>query len=423
MVFRRNTLKNTKTFKQINKTSSGSSNINTLSTKQNIPTPQTSKHVSGSSSRSEEPKRQTYKTNSTKEWSLSSIFPEIVPPEVYADTGEESPIPESPVESQQYYDTNSALINSQKFTDKDGVYDMKSAAADSGSEKIHPVNKQPNWIDSVVTNFYNWRDENFSILPTSNKYEGNPATAEEDPSAVPSAVIPELKDEPFPKMESGPQSIGGAYNKDNKWVSAKSKEGSTISTIFDYGNNEFRTGSYNLPSNVSQSAHQAALDRQAMYKFENQIQSAYSTMLRESGPGNRLNEKNFLNLKSQINQSNISQSKKDDMISEYTNKITNYQKAAGGYGTSNPWSFGTKSSSNPNKAERLQNKLDSGGQLTEKERKYLAVVTGKNKAPQYDSIGMGQVPDYGEMFTPGVTDKVLKKKEQPIWFDYQDIGY
>ena len=146
-------------------------------------------------------------------------------------------------------------------------------------------------------------------------------------------------------------------------------------------------------------------------------------MMRESGPDERFGQGNFDKLKSQINYSNIPQSKKDDLISEYTNKITNYQKAAGGYGTSDPWSFGTKQSKNPNKAERLQNKLDSGGQLSEKERNYLTVITGKNKGPQYDSIGMGQTPDYAEMFTPGVTDKVLKKKEQPIWFDYQDLGY
>ena len=378
MVFRRNTLKNTKTFKRSRFTSSGTSNINTLSTKQNIPTPQTTKHVSGSNN------RQTYKTSPTKEWSLKSIFPEIVLNEAHAELDETS-IPESPVTSPQYHDTNSALVNPQKYTDKDGGYDMKSAAADSGSEKIQPVNKQPNWLDTQVANFYDWRDENFTIRPESNKYVDVSAAGEENPAAVPSAVIPELEDEvksdPFPKMKSGLQSIGGGYSKKDKWVSAGSKEGSTISTILDYGNNEFRTGSYNLPSHISQSAHDAALDRQAMYKFENKIQSSFSTMLRGSGPGNRLNQDNFLDLKSQINSSNIPQSKKDAMLNEYSIKKDKYQKAAGGYGTSDPWSFGTNvQSKNPNKAEKIKQKI-LAGDATAREIKQYSILTQTQLGP------------------------------------------
>ena len=415
MVFRRNTLKNTKTFKQINKTSSGTSNINTLSTKQNIPTPQTSKHMSGSGSRSEEPKRQTYRTNSTKEWSLKSMFPEIVMPEASAFT-DESPIPGSPVDRPDFHDpsASNAIIN------------YHHTSSDTVGEKPPLPKEDFNLFDTKT-----W-------FGPATVYQGKPAAADDDPAAVPPAVIPELEDEvktdPYPKptpMTQGAQGFGGAENKEGTWVQSSIPSGFTIGTTVDYVpvtkdktfGNESRTSLYKLPSNISPQAHQQALNTQAMYKFENHIQSSYSTMLRGSGPDNRLNEKNFLDLKSQINNSNISQGKKDDMISEYTNKITNYQKAAGGYGTDTPWSFGTSQSKKPNKAERLQNKLDSGGQLSEKERNYLAVITGKNKGPKYDSIGMGQTPDYAEMFTPGVTDKVLKKKEQPIWFDYQDLGY
>ena len=422
MVFRRNTLKNTKTFKRSRFTSSGTSNINTLSTKQNIPTPQTTKHVSGSNNRSEEPKRQTYKTSSTKEWSLKSIFPEIVGNEAHAELDETS-IPESPVTSPDFHDPSAA----------NEIISYHHTSSDTVGKKPPPQKEDFNLFDTTT-----WFGPPTVYQGNPAAADDNPTAAEEDLAAVPSAVIPELEDEvktdSYPKpdpMTKGPQAVGGATNKDGKWVSTSIPEGFTIGTTVDsvpvtkdktFGN-EYRTSLYNIPSHISPSAHQKALNTQAMYKFENHIQSSFSTMLRGSGPGNRLNQDNFLDLKSQINSSNISQSKKDDMISEYTNKITNYQKAAGGYGTSDPWSFGTVSSKNPNKAERLQNKLDSGKRLTEKERKYLAVVTGKNKVLQYDSIGMGQTPDYTGMFTPGVTAKVLKNKVKPIWHTYQDIGY
>jgi len=442
MVFRRNTLKNTKTFKQINKTSSGSSNIKTLSTKQNIPTPQTSKHMSGSGSRSEEPKRQTYRTNSTKEWSLSSIFPEIVPPEAYADTGE-------------IYDPSAGDAGGKFQPPDGGKYDAVSANADkvpwpddynpygqnertkdmqskySGTTNVAKHAENIGWggiitgaISELVGNPHLFTPLND---PSHPRYVGKAVVAEEDQSTATPAIIPVVKDEvkldPYPDMTQGAQAGGWSKTAKGEDVYAKKPEGSTLGSISDYVNNEQRSSFYNLPDNVSAEKHQAALDRQSMAKFENSIQKSYTTMLSGSGPGKRMNEENFLNLKSQINNSNISQGKKDDLISEYTNKIAKYQKTAGGYGTDTPWSFGNSQPKNPNKAERLQNKLDSGGQLSEKERNYLAVVTGKNKAPQYDSIGMGQVPDYAEMFTPGVTDKVLKKKEQPIWFDYQDLGY
>lgn len=340
MVFKRNTLRNTKTFKQ--STSINTSKINNPPPVKHIPTPHTSKHVSGSGSRSEEPKRQTYNTKSTNEWSLSDLFPNFkILPDVYADRGD----------------------NFEKTPETDFKVDPSSESLGSYEELYN----SPGGHRQNAESRYNTSQASAQEIKDSMS-ETFLFTPEQDNSD-------KVKLDPYPDMQKGAYGRGFIENKDGSFTKATIKPGSTPSKIKDYVANEKRISYYNLPSDVSQSAHQAALDRQSMYKFENSIQKSYSTMLRGSGPGNRINEQNFLDLKSQINRSNIPQSKKDDMISEYTNKISNYQKAAGGYGTANPWSFGTSEPKNPNKAEKLKQKIDSGN-FTGKDWDQYQTLTG-----------------------------------------------
>ena len=350
MVFRRNTLKNTKTFKQINKTSSGTSNINTLSTKQNIPTPQTSKHVSGSGSRSEEPKRQTYNTKSTNEWSLKSMFPSIEVSGFLSDASAEH------IDTQGNLDAeNEKLIPGFRLDDNaqsEGEYEDLY-----NSPGGHRIN----------TNRYNPKPA-----------EAGPSSQEILDSHSDSFIFTPTVDKKIGTMEQGLFGRGFYENKDGTISKATPKPGSTPSIIKDYINNKQSNSYYNLPSHVSQSAHNDALDKQSLAKFENSIQKSFTTMIRESGPDERFGQGNFDKLKSQINYSNIPQSKKDDLISEYTNKITNYQKAAGGYGTDTPWSFGTSQPKNPNKAEKLKKKIDSGN-FSEREYAQYQTLTGNTQ--------------------------------------------
>ena len=333
MVFKRNTLKNTKTFKQ--STSINTSKINNPQPVKHIPTKKRTTYTAGSGSGG---------------WAVSDSIKSIL-----------NPLPQ--VDATTTYDTNAGYADG-KFQDdsKMSVYD------ENNPTQIHAESK------------FNLFDTSTWFGPPTQQYNTRDVAAEEQqqsPPPVTPDVTDEVKLDPYPDMQQGAYGRGFIENKDGSFTKATIKPGSTPSYIKDYVTNEQRTSYYNLPSDVSQSAHQAALDKQSMYKFENSIQKSYSTMLRGSGPGNRINEQNFLDLKSQINNSNISQGKKDNMISEYTNKISNYQKAAGGYGTANPWSFGTSSPKNPNKAEKLKQKIDSGT-ATEKDINQFKTLTGQS---------------------------------------------
>ena len=387
MVFKRNTLKNTKTFKQ--STSINTSKINNTQPVKHIPIKKRTTYTAGSGSGG---------------WAVSDSIKSIL-----------NPLPESDATT---YDPNAGFADGN-FQPKDGgtyvATGNKEFYPKEGETPYNPYGQHEKTKDmkpkyfttygehldkvgwgGVITGAIAELTGNKHLFtsyddPSHPRYNEMGVSAEEQqPELTPEPNPDEVKLDPYPKLTQGPQAGGWSENKQGKRVDAKKPEGSTLGIIRDYVpvtedktfGNEFRTSFYDLPGNVSESQHQAALDKQSMYKFENHIQKSFHTMLRGSGPGNRINEQNFLDLKSQINQSNISQGKKDDMISEYTNKISNYQKAAGGYGTANPWSFGTSSPKTPNKAEKLKQKIDSGT-ATAKDINQYKTLTGQ---PLYSGV-------------------------------------
>ena len=328
MVFKRNTLRNTKTFKQ--STSINTSNINTGNT--NIkPIVQ---------------KRKTYTAGSgSGEWAVSDSIKSILDPlpQTHANIAADQP----PIIGK----TPPANID-ENFTVPDGKE------------------------EAVWYNPLSWFG-NIDLGPGTNPNYTNREADATPPPPVVAFNDDELKQDlkPLGPMTQGAQAGGWHKQEDGIIKKATQPSGSTPGLIKDYVNNEQRSSFYNLPSHVSQSAHQAALDKQSMYQFENSIQKSFTTMIRDSGPDNRFNQNNFDALKTKINQSNISDKNKKNLISEYTNKITNYQKAAGGYGTDTPWAFGTSTPKNPNKAEKLKKKIESGEQVSDKEMKQFSILT------------------------------------------------
>ena len=407
MVFRRDTLRNTKTFNQINKTSSVTSNINTASIKQNIPKPAPisskpisrprhnrisnryeNKQVSATIAPFDPNNTENYADQTVRDlpsslkqavnddrlisspsWTdkLFAAIPSVQFQEAYADTDER-------------HDTNAALINSQKFTDKEGNYDMKSAAADSGSEKIHPVNKQPSWIDSAVTGFYTWRDENFSILPTSTKYEGKPAAGAETESYdstrdFEGAPLKELQPVDLSSTDKGYTNHVWLRKLQGTSPGTTPKSGSTEFEIKNYVEKTTSTSNYSLPSDVSVYAHQNALNKQQTAKFENSIQSQYVRMLHGSGGPDA---DDYTDLQTQIKKSNLSDKKKDALLDQYAIKSQNYSNLM----TGNASNYQNRKLT---VAEKLQSKRDSGEGLTPSEQKKLDTLTGKfSKATNND---------------------------------------
>jgi len=234
------------------------------------------------------------------------------------------------------------------------------------------------------------------------------------------------------------------------------KTGAKIGIINDYITGEQRK-SYYHPGSVSAEDHQAALDQQAIWQFENSIQSNY---FKNITAGN-MNDDMFKGLHDKIESSKVPKWKKEELWGEYTDKSTNYKSRStyGGYEglgsntthktgkvdgvQASNWDFGNTTSWKPSKAETTKAKIDkdplsvSGDDMAK-----FAVFTGQNIKPGgfdefYNGTGTGSITS-----STKINDKDDKiwvgsknydyisynndnnnKKNKPIWFDYKDLGY
>ena len=261
-------------------------------------------------------------------------------------------------------------IDTKGNADKDAKDDALMSVYDKdNTSQVHPDREPPVWYNPM-----SWFGNMDFGEPTN--YGPNAAdAAEPEPTAV--VYKDGVKtDTPYPGFEHGLSAMGSFENADGKFTKATQPIGTYHAPIKDYVANTQSSSFYSLPGNISPSQHQTALDRQSMAKFENNIQKSWSNMLRDS---NRPNADSFSLLKDKINNSNVSQAKKDALLKEYTIKKDKYQKAAGGYGSNDPWSFGNSSApKNPNKAEKLKAKINSGD-FTPKEYDQYQTLTGNTQ--------------------------------------------
>lgn len=333
MVFKRNTLRNTRTFKQ--STSINTSNINTNNISNKPPVKTIIQPTSVSQG------RQNYNTGYTSDWRLKDLF--STTPVAYADRGDNfEKIAETDFKvdpKAESLGTYEELYNSPggHRQNAGGRYSATEAEATPSSQEIK---------DS--------HSETFLFTPG----QSNPDSELKIKDSI-----------PINKLPWGHQA--DAVTDDGKF--ATMPQGATKFTIPDYIENERNSQYYKLGKNVSPEKHLGALNTQSLYKFENEIQSQWQGLV--SNPS-LLDSTSFRSLENKINDSNIPRNDKTRLIEEYKKKKKNYQKAAGGYGTDTPWSFGNVSSKTPNKAETIKLKLLSGEQVSAKEMKQYSILTG-----------------------------------------------
>jgi hypothetical protein len=228
--------------------------------------------------------------------------------------------------------------------------------------------------------------------------------------------------------------ISAHFDKDGKKVEEKTvpysdfaPDGAIIANVKDYVTGEQRKSYYHNSGRVSAEDHQAALDQQAIWQFENSIQSNY---FKNITAGN-MNDDMFKGLHDKIESSKVPKWKKEELWGEYADKNTNYKSRStyGGYEglgsntthktgkvdgvQASNWDFGNTTSWKPNKAETTKAKIDKGTKVEELEMNRYLTFTGQNIKPIYGD---------GWMKIPKDDDKG-GKKNKPIWFDYQDLGY
>ena len=277
------------------------------------------------------------------------------------------------------------------------------------------------------------------LSPLATYTEENPFTDGEDlphatKNTITDAVIPahfdkdknKVEEKTVPYSDFAPGYRGGEV---------VGKDGAEIGIIRDYVTGEQRK-SYYHPGSVSAEDHQAALDQQAIWQFENSIQSNY---FKNITAGN-MNDDMFKGLHDKIESSKVPKWKKEELWGEYADKNTNYKSRStyGGYEgfgsntthktgkvdgvQASNWDFGNTTSWKPNKAEKIKAKIDKDPlSVSQEDMAKFSVSTGQNIKPGgFDEFYNGT--GTGFMDLTKINDKG-NKKNKPIWFDYQDLGY
>jgi hypothetical protein len=321
--------------------------------------------------------------------------------------------------AQESYDTNIAADEGTKFQDvsKMSLYDKDDPT------QIHPENE---WNPLDPTTWFG----SGTSPSTYNPVEASGELMDEKD------LTPQFKDNTYedlapgtfgshvPAYTAGTSSFidGDASNKDPSNI--KFTEGEEIpkqipqgykeAYVTDYlandGQGEYR-GQFYKPGNATADAHQEALDLQARTKFENSIQSNYF----QNFTAGNMNDDMMKGLHNKIDKVKMSKDYKDELYSFYDTKRIDFNSK--------------KTNKKLSKAEKIKAKIDKDPlSVSEKEYNQFSVFTGQNiKRPDYgEALGMGKTftqEDYKDMFTPGIKKEDINKKNKPIWFDYQDLGY
>jgi len=371
MVFKRNTLRNTRTFKQ--STSINTSNINTNNISNKPPVKTTIQPTSVSQG------RQNYNTGYTSDWRLKDLFKTNPPayaeeiPDISEVTGTPEPT-STPIEKRfgmDKYDGHNAGFEKIETVNNNSEYDWQLGALHSkdgilgfsfGTPTIHTPNEAAGELDKQGS------------VPTPD------ITADFHAEGLP---IDEM-----PRSDLQGQ---GSFNNPitDKTTFATAKEGHELFDIPDYVNNEVRSSYYGLGMNITPEVHTNTINKQQLRKFENSLQKDWSTLVRS----NAVDDVTYLNLQMRIGEANISAAEKKRLIGVFQKKKNKLQ------GTS------VSSPRNPNKAEQLKSKIDSGN-FTGKDWDQYQTLTGnpvlysgnKSKVTRADGTFKPKVLTYKDLF-------------------------
>jgi hypothetical protein len=342
--------------------------------------------------------------------------------------------------AQEPYDTNIAAADEgTKFQDvsKMSLYDKDDPT------QIHPEKEwnifdpttwfgsgtSPSTYNPVDAAADNTDNTDGQADPLATYTKENPFTDGEDlphatKNTIADAVIPAYTDEDgkiveektIPYSDFAPGYHGGEV---------VGKTGAEIGIINDYITGEQRK-SYYHPGSVSAEDHQAALDRQAVGQYQNYIQKDYFNQITS---GN-MNDDMMKGLHNKIESSALPAAFKQEIWDEYDTKRTDYKSRStyGGYEglgsntthktgkvdgvQASNWDFGNITSWKPSKAEKIKAKIDKEGPLSveKADMAKFMVFTGQNMIP-------------GGNYFDNKFLKIDDKKNKPIWFDYENLGY
>ena len=319
MVFGKNTLRNTRTFKK--STSINTSNINTGSIN---PVPQP---VSQPTSVSQG--RQNYNTGYTSDWRLKDIINVGTVPTASAERGNDYKVED--------IDTSNMSLYIPEKHDKN-------------------IKKEFNIFDTTT-----WFGEPTQPYNTQN------AVAEEQQiqdEIIENTTTPEsiYKDpQPLPKGLSGQGSFTNPLTE--KTTLATKPEGSELFTMPDYVGQVERSSYYGLGKNVDSETFKKTLNKQQINKFENNIQREWSNLVRSGG----VDDMSYLTIQQKITNSNLPIKEQERLIGVYSKKNKKLQNLTGGY----------DSVKTPNEAEQLGFKI-ADGTITRKELNKWNLLTGQD---------------------------------------------
>ena len=302
----------------------------------------------------------------TSDWRLKDIIPSFETPKAYADevSTPVEPVPEVTKEYDNWYNKRSANAVTADNTDTSNmsVFDENNPdhIKNSGT-KGESGGLFGGYFDHLFTSY--------DDPSHPNNYKEMEAAAELDkqddslPNITPPDIATNFHADGLPIDEmprSDLQGQGFFHNiiTDKKAV-ATAKEGHELFDIPDYVNNEVRSSYYGLGMDVNPEAHTKAINKQQLRKFENSLQKDWSTLVRN----NTVDDVTYLNLQMRIGEANISAAEKQRLIGVFQKKKNKLQ------GTS------VSSPRNPNKAEQLKIKIDSGD-FTSKEWDQYQTLTG-----------------------------------------------
>lgn len=324
----------------------------------------------------------------TSDWRLKDIIPSFETPKAYAD---------------EVYDPNIAAADEgTKFTQEGydpnfgkNQDDLKMSVYDKNDPtQIHE--KVPFMIGAY--DFANMRWDFGGDGHTSDPYKDRGASGEEQQGSTPgSTPTPDIAQTfhtdglPIDEMpRSDLQGQGYFHNiiTDQKSI-ATPKEGHELFDIPDYVNNEVRSSYYGLGMNVSPEVHTKTINKQQLRKFENSLQKDWSTLVRSGA----VDDVTYLNLQMRIGEANISATEKQRLLSVFDKKKNKLQGTSG------------SSPKNPNKAEQLKNKIDSGN-FTGQEWDQYQTLTGNpvlysgnnSKVTRADGTFKPKVLTYKDLF-------------------------
>lgn len=151
----------------------------------------------------------------------------------------------------------------------------------------------------------------------------------------------------------------------------KPRPGEQKFTITNYSTGSTRDAWYNIGKNTDATQHQSALDQQQKDKFINTIQKDWHGQVTQGNAS----EASYNKLIKKLDNSKLSQKKKDKLIADYEKKKSSYQFAIGS-SSSKPWDWGQSMNKEPTLTQKLHANNDKPPGLSNIEQAQFKVLSG-----------------------------------------------